>query len=120
VWMVRVAPTKLIIEDDTSTGPGNRFQRFKVVVRGSRTTVENQQRQLAWLLTISDNAIPCVVPMKGKKAFGCRESLHCSPSFCATVIDCKNYCFCKHWFVYWCVHTCSHKAWVFFESTTSS
>jgi hypothetical protein len=58
--------------------------------------MENQQGEPAWLFAVSHNAVPCAIPTKGNESFVCRELLHCSPSFCTSLMACTRLlCLCE-------------------------
>src|SRR6266705_3042120 len=86
---------------DQVPAPFSRSQALQQrVLRGSGTAVENQQGELAWLFAVSDHAVPCAITAKGNEAFGCRELLHFSPSFCISLLACISFLWLREQFYF--------------------
>src|SRR5450830_1585183 len=71
--MVGVAAAELVVEDDPTPGARPLRERLKVVVRHARTAVQQDQRQLAGGLAVTDHAVPRAVAAEEDEALADRR-----------------------------------------------
>src|SRR5205823_8382683 len=64
------AAAELVVEDRPPPCRGHPLERLEVVVRAARAAVQAEERQLAGLLALADDAIPRPVAAERDEAFG--------------------------------------------------
>src|SRR5207302_8063614 len=70
VGEIGLPAAELVVEDRAAAGLGHPLQRLEIVVRPAWASVQQEERRLARLLALSDDAVPRAVAPEGDEALG--------------------------------------------------